>query len=328
MRAILPLIISATLLTALAFFIDWSQFSLFFTRDSLPYCGVAFLFYISCQVLRGLRFTILLRTQGNTGFRYLDGIHLAFIGVFANHVLPMRSGELVFVLVPKIAHKITLDHSTLALLVARVYDLLALAVLSSIALLTLKIKLTLVWYILLLLSTAGIFFLSYRLDILLHIGKLSLQFLFKIARLQNWRLGGRVIRFIDRMLQGFKYLRRPGPFAAIFFCSILIWATLIANFYYLLTSFAPSLTYWEIVIGSLGVHIVQFLPINAVGNFGTYEAGWVAGFVAMGMPVNNAVSSGLACHLIMVAMSALLAAVSLSAIGRHVWQVIKIREER
>lgn len=238
----------------------------------------------------------------------------------------MRSGELVFVLVPKFGYQISLDHSSLALLVARVYDLLALAVLSSIALVALKITLTLVWYILLVIITAGIFFLAYRLDILLHIGKKTLQYLFKAMRLQSWRLGTRAIGFLNRMHQGLKDLRHPVFFTKIFSLSLLIWATLIASFYYLLTSCAPSLTYWKVLIGSLGVHFAQFLPINALGNFGTFEAGWTAGFVAMGMPISNAASSGLASHLIIVGMSGLLAVISLFAIGRNVWFGIKMRK--
>ena len=326
-KGIIPFTVSAALLIALGFFVDWSQFYLFFSRNSLPYVMFAFLFYSSCQGLRGLRLTVLLRRISSSSFRYSDGIHIAFIGSFANHVLPVRTGELIFLLVPKYAYKINLNHSTLALLVSRVYDLLALAVIACIALVVLRVRLTLTWYILLFLSGAAIFLIAYRLDILIQAWKRVLVILFSTSRLQNWRFGKRVICFLDQMRQGLNELRQPGILITIFSLSLMTWASLIASFYYLLTSFAPSISYWEVIVGSLGVQFSQLLPINAFGNFGTYEAGWTAGFVAIGMSVSDAVSSGFASHLMIVGMAGVLALVSLFAIGGHIWAGYKTRKE-
>ncbi len=48
--------------------------------------------------------------------------------------------------------------------------------------------------------------------------------------------------------------------------------------------------------GTLGATAGAALPLNAVGNFGTLEAGWTAALAAVGVPAGEALSAGFATH--------------------------------
>jgi energy-converting hydrogenase Eha subunit C len=54
---------------------------------------------------------------------------------------------------------------------------------------------------------------------------------------------------------------------------------------------------WDVVTGSAVASISNLLPINLVANFGTLEAGWTAAFAAMGVNLDIAAATGLACHI-------------------------------
>lgn len=322
-KTLLPLIISGTILFLLAYFVDWTMFLNFLSNADTIYCGMAFLSYTVCQLLRGVRFTILLRSYHNSNFRWRDGLHVALIGGFANHILPMRTGELFFVLLPKMAFKVSADRGTGALLIARICDLSALAILTAVALMTLKLGLMTSWYVIFLIILCLIFCLVLRLDFPIQIGIKGFEFLLKITHLQEKNFAIRIVGFLKRLRVGLVEVRRPSVLIPTFFISLLIWACLIATLYFILASFGVSFNYWEVVIGSLGTHLAQLIPINAAGTFGTYEAGWAVGFSAIGMTAANAVSSGFASHIIIVIISGFLAIPSLIIMAPFIRRGIK-----
>ena len=229
-------------------------------------------------------------------------------------------------MLPKIAFQVSADRGTGALLTARVHDLSALAVLTAVALITLKLGLVTSWYVFFVCIICSVFFLVLRLDLPIRVGIKTLDFLLRITRLQKRNLSIRVVGFLERLRHGLTEVRRPGVLIAAFSISLLIWLSLIATFYFILAAFGASFNYWEVVIGSLGTHLAQLLPINAAGTFGTYEAGWAVGFGAIGMTSGSAVSSGFASHLIIVIMSGFLATPSLIKMGPYIWRGIKERK--
>lgn len=65
-----------------------------------------------------------------------------------------------------------------------------------------------------------------------------------------------------------------------------------------------------VLLGVLGATFGAALPVNAVGTFGTLEAGWTAALASLGIPAPAAVAAGFATHLWSLLFSAALGAAS------------------
>jgi hypothetical protein len=73
------------------------------------------------------------------------------------------------------------------------------------------------------------------------------------------------------------------------------------------------------VFGSGLAIAANLLPINGLAGFGTQEAGWVVGFVILGVPRELALSTGLGAHLVQLAnviLFGLMAHVALGVLPR------------
>jgi uncharacterized membrane protein YbhN (UPF0104 family) len=65
-----------------------------------------------------------------------------------------------------------------------------------------------------------------------------------------------------------------------------------------------------VLLGVLGATLGAALPVNAVGSFGTLEAGWAAALATLGVPPAEALAAGFATHLWSLLFSAVLGAAS------------------
>jgi len=65
---------------------------------------------------------------------------------------------------------------------------------------------------------------------------------------------------------------------------------------------------WATLTGVLGAAVGSSLPVNALGNFGSLEAGWTAALSALGIPAAQALAAGFATHLWSAVFTALLGA--------------------
>jgi uncharacterized membrane protein YbhN (UPF0104 family) len=93
--------------------------------------------------------------------------------------------------------------------------------------------------------------------------------------------------------------------------SLACWLTLFLSFWFLLQAVGISrFSYPEVVIGSTGAAITSAIPINAIGNLGTMQLGWTAGFSALGMSVEEGIASGFAINIFLLIFSSTLALLS------------------
>jgi hypothetical protein len=52
--------------------------------------------------------------------------------------------------------------------------------------------------------------------------------------------------------------------------------------------------------------IANALPISGIGNWGTLEAGWAAGFLIVGLSKEKAIATGFGIHIIIFIVCALI----------------------
>jgi uncharacterized membrane protein YbhN (UPF0104 family) len=61
------------------------------------------------------------------------------------------------------------------------------------------------------------------------------------------------------------------------------------------------------VFGSTIAVIANALPISGLGNWGTLEAGWAAGFLIVGLSKEEAIATGLGVHILIFLICAITA---------------------
>lgn len=91
--------------------------------------------------------------------------------------------------------------------------------------------------------------------------------------------------------------QRPLRLAAAAAACMCLWAFQWALAWNLLASMGFRWPAWDVVTGSAVASISNLLPFNLVANLGTLEAGWTAAFAAMGIQLDVAAATGLACHI-------------------------------
>jgi len=294
-KRLLPTLIASAVLLALVLTIaELEPQRLADTFAALDWGGVALAFgvYSLSFLGRGVRLAMLLPGVSNVG-------HLTSIS--ARHtllavVLPFRSGEaaLPWLLHAEAGRPFPEGVSTLG--VIRILDLMSVAV----------------WLL------VGLAFASAddagdiapRALIVLAVLVLGLVALRPVAsRLAILREGeGRLRRFIGESAAHLA-AQRTGRLVLAAVTSIATWAATYGACWYVLQAMAApealgtpvsDLTFAESLIGTTGLHLSGVLPLSPVASVGTWEAGWVAGYAAVGLDLDLAATSALVGHVIIL----------------------------
>jgi len=124
----------------------------------------------------------------------------------------------------------------------------------------------------------------------------------RLARLEE----SRPVRFLlgkgQEVSGAFQPIASRAHLALVFGLSMAVWMCTYLTCYWILLSFrevdASSLPFGLSVVGSTALHATCILPVNALGNLGTFEAAWAAGYIFIGMEEKLAVTTGIAVHAI------------------------------
>jgi uncharacterized membrane protein YbhN (UPF0104 family) len=205
------------------------------------------------------------------------------------------------------------------LLAARLYELLTLVACVALALPLSGIGMP-EWSYVTLLIVGGLgLFLVIRLDVLLKLASAIVSRMLAWPFLARRKLPQRLAEVTRRLGDNLAALRRPRLVIETMLSTLGIWAGIFACFYWLLRGFGAPMTLAQVVTGGSVTGLSGLLPVNTVGNFGTLEAGWTAGFVAVGLQPSMAVASGLAMHVIVLAISIALAVPHGMRLGVRTW---------
>ena len=118
----------------------------------------------------------------------------------------------------------------------------------------------------------------------------------------SWRRWARRVRHVRRAVDDIS--RRRTRLLLGGMLSLALWGMVWLVAWLLLRSVGYPWPMPDVVVGSAVAALSAALPVNLVANLGTVEAGWTATFTALGFPVQDAAASGLAIHLLSLAISA------------------------
>ena len=265
---------------------------------SWPGLAAAFAWAVVIAGARGVRLSLLLgrRTPADLA------VAAASVAQLAVSILPWRVGELALVPALRAAGLPGTLRAISVLVVSRVLD----------------VAILLAWGI-----AAAVL-----LGAPLGVAPLALAFLAGAVWLA-WRVGGALLAriaatwrrppglrraFLRHALQARRELRHagrsPARFGGAVACSLLAWAGVWGLCVALIRSMSLDWPAGAVLLAVVGASLAAAVPINAVGNFGTLEAGWAASLAATGASAADALASGFAVHLWSLLFSAVLGALA------------------
>lgn len=266
----------------------------------LTYLGIGFLIYIVSYLLRAIRFRILL----NQSIPLFGLFSIVCVHNMANGVLPAKSGELSYVFLVGKFQNIKSGEALATLLIARIFDIGCIIPLFLISFLVVEESTngnqSLIPLLVLILVSLIILTIS-----LLKYGKVLFGTIlgrFEVFTLRDVTFFQFVLQKGKEMVEALEEIktRDLSFFGKIFSVSLSIWISIFFMNYILTLAMNLNLSFLEVMFASSFCICATMLPIQGIVGFGTFEAGWVVGFMTIGLSYDAAISSGFSYHFITI----------------------------
>ncbi len=88
--------------------------------------------------------------------------------------------------------------------------------------------------------------------------------------------------------------------------SLASWIAIFWFFYAFLRGFGIQISFLRVVFGSTIAVLANALPISGIGNWGTLEAGWAAGFLMVGLSKEKSIATGFGVHVVIFVLCAMM----------------------
>jgi uncharacterized protein (TIRG00374 family) len=224
-------------------------------------------------------------------------------------VLPSKLGELSYPYLLKKISAINVTEGLASLIVSRIYDffiILSILLFVSIGFQSLfEVHPFLVIPLVALLLGFIVFALAYMSSFLRWLSKV-------LGRASN-RTGSRIVglvRWIQQkitdMADDFYAIKVRKTYFPVSLMSLASWSMIFFFFFAYMKGFGINIPFAKMIFGSTVGVIANALPISGIGNWGTWEAGWAAGFLIVGLSKEKAIATGFGVHIIIFIVCALI----------------------
>ncbi len=263
-------------------------------------CG----WYLLTNILRTYRVAQILEIPG--WWSPLRILPEMFALSFLNNVLPSRTGELSFPFFMAQRHQIPVATSATALLLVRIFDYLAVAILFTFFALIQRSKLLpnalqFVNIVLLALAISIVGLLA--MPWLGHVGLTLMRWILSRLGFKESNLYTLADRFGTQMVTTLALMRSPLFYIQIVGWSLLVWLCTFAWFAAFLQAIGLPYPYMLVIVGATFGSLAKAIPFITIGGFGAYEAGWALGFGLTGMDRVTALSSGFTVNILILTTS-------------------------
>ena len=272
-----------------------------------PLCLLAgFFLYIGCYIFRSVRFYYLLKKE----IPVTDLFSVVCLHNLINMVLPAKTGELSYVYLVNKHHGRTIGEGIASLIIARIFDIISISTLFLVSFIivvhSLTANTTLVYGVILVL---GLFIVL--LFFFLNKSRTFLQAgvnLCSCAGIDKTRVVNYILKKGEETVFALENARTTNEYSliTIFLQSLGIWGCMYAFIALMVISMDVHAGLFAIFFACTFAFMTAILPVQGIGNFGTFEAGWTVGFLSIGVPPELAVSTGFGIHIISVLFSGIL----------------------
>jgi uncharacterized protein (TIRG00374 family) len=226
-----------------------------------------------------------------------------------NNILPARVGELSLVYLLNRYERVPLSSATVALILARVFDLVAVAAIFVVA------------------ALVSLGDLPEKASMVIRIVSVAMVLMVAVL-VSAVRFGGPGLRLIQRILeyfeldqhpvaefglakmlqvmQAFEAIQTSKRYLYVFIWSLFIWFGTFAWFYAFLRSTGIQVAVTSLIVGSTFAVLSKAIPFISIGGLGAHEVGWTAGFILVGLDKTTAIASGFAVNILTILSSVIL----------------------
>jgi len=296
-------IVLSILITAIILYVLLSQISLkdlyalFITMNPVWIVLGAAGYFLSL-LFRALRFKWLIHSKAislSELFRITAFYHLSLM------VLPSKLGELSY---PYFLNKIggmNMTEGLASLIASRIYDLFIILLIFFFACIGFQSFFKNNLFLILLfvcLLIAFIFLVFFYMSGCLRWISDILGMISKVTHSGNSKSFLWVQRKMNEMAEDFYAIKDQKSYLPVSLTSLASWGMIFWTFYAFLRGFGIGISFLQMIFGSTVGVIANALPISGIGNWGTLEAGWTAGFLMVGLPKEKAIATGFGIHIL------------------------------
>jgi len=296
----LSAIISVIILLLFYYFIDFRQFFSLIKDINIMFIVLAIFCQVIVYYVRAKRFQFILNIHQLKKLYSISTIHF-----FLNKILPARLGEFSLPVFFNKFSSISYKKGIGALLFFRFLDLLSIIGLFSLSLFFINIQemnkyiLVLTAVILLLI----LILLWLKLDLAIAMMEKLID---KIKFRAITRFKSKILETFDQIIQYKK--NKPYRFWwKILLFSLFNWLLTYCFFYSIIIAFNLEYNFIEVVFAATLSNFTLILPLSTLGGIGTFEIGWVAGFMILGMSREIALPIGLFTNLFATILTGIMA---------------------
>lgn len=316
-RPWLPYAGSLLILLALLWLIDLRDVLTLLRRTDLTWLAIGCGWYVLTNLLRAYRFRVLLDTDKiRNPFQILPEM---FTLSLLNNVLPSRAGELSFPYFMQRRYAVSLGDGAATLLLARIFDLLAVillyvvfayAELQNLSETTVSIieRVAIAGGVI----SIGILFAPWFADFGVRLFETVLN---KLG-FRDKSIVKAILRLVNDAAAALQRMRRITIYGQTLAWSVAIWLATFAWFDAFLRAIDVPMRYALVVIGATFASVAKAIPLISIGGFGAHEAGWSLGFALVGMEQSLAISTGLAVNLLTLGVSIVFGGICLLYINK------------
>ena len=304
-------LIFSILITALIIFILLSQISLndlytLLTTVDPIWSSFGAAGYILALLFRALRFKWLIHSKD------VSLAELFRITVFHNlsiMVLPSKLGELSY---PYFLNKISgmsMTEGLASLIASRVYDIFIVLMIFLIASIGFQSFFDIHPFLIIL---SIVLFLVLMPFAFFYMSNLLRWFSNISGRMAKWKKSKDIKSFLyiqkkmNEMADDFNAIKARKAYLAVGLISFLSWIMVYWMCYAFLKGFGIDISFLSVVFGSSVGLMASTLPISGLGNWGTLEVGWAAGFLMAGLSKEKAIATGFGVHILVFIICAII----------------------
>lgn len=286
--------------------------------SDLAYNWVALgvLLYLINNIGRAVRLRLLLPNQKT---RFFNLLLIVNTYTMFNYVLPAWTGEASLLYFLKKYQAVSLDKGSAALVVGRIVDYLAVAVIFIVGawlslrqlmdadarLTTSILEVALAMILVAVLILASMVWWGQRL-------LTFIEWLINRLGLNSSPAVEFVLRALRKIITAFEAIHSFRRYSLTFLWSLGLWLTIFLRFYAFLRGLGLITPLLSTIVGSTFAVMSKSVPFITFGGIGTHEAGWTIGFMLVGFDKTTAISSGFAINLLTLLTTIALGACSLA----------------
>ena len=259
---------------------------------------LGFLCYALSFYLRAARFRLLLPPD-QPGDQLFP---IVLVHYTALNIIPARIGEISYVYLMKKIHGVSMGCSVSSLILARVFDQIAI---SSLFLISAgMVNISSQWLRTLSLIIGGFLISMFLMLMVLLIYKAQCaSFITKLLVRFQWNryaLVKKGIQEMENIVTALDKIRIKENSVKILGISVLIWLSIFGVNYSLLHAFNVNLTFAAVMLSSTFSILLTLLPFQLLSGMGIRETAWMFIVSALGVPRNTAIVAAFGIHIVAV----------------------------